>query len=311
MDQLVHDAQTERLLGAFDLAREDDVERRAGANQPGEPLAAARPRENAELHFREAELGQGVMGGHAVTAGEGELEPAAEASAVNPGGDRFGEARHPAQHVLALGREPLGFRGGGEPDELLDIGPGDEVVGLPREEGDGPYGGVLLQRLERREQVLLHGGRNLVDRLVFRIESDDGDTVVGELPGERRPRRHQRRSSTMANPMPPCAQIDRRPNCTSRRVISFASVVTSRVPVAPNGWPMAIEPPIMLMMSSLMSQPSAPHPCRFESTCAANASCTSITPSSFHWIPARSSALGTAKMGAWSSCHPGSTAATA
>src|SRR6266550_897872 len=54
MDQLVHDAQTERLLGAFDLAREDDVEGRAGANQPGEPLAAARPRENAELHFREA-----------------------------------------------------------------------------------------------------------------------------------------------------------------------------------------------------------------------------------------------------------------
>src|SRR5207245_9104034 len=42
MDQLVHDAQAERLLGAFDLARKDDVERRAGANQPGEPLAAAR-----------------------------------------------------------------------------------------------------------------------------------------------------------------------------------------------------------------------------------------------------------------------------
>src|SRR2546427_5896974 len=78
MDQLVHDTQTERLLGAFDLAREDDVEGRAGANQPGEPLAAARPRENAELHFREAELGPGVIGGHAVPAGEGELEPAAE-----------------------------------------------------------------------------------------------------------------------------------------------------------------------------------------------------------------------------------------
>src|SRR2546423_13370768 len=144
MDQLVHDAQTERLLGAFDLAREDDVEGRAGANQPGEPLAAARPRENAELHFREAELGPGVIGGHAVPAGEGELEPAAEARAVNPGGDRFGEARHPAQHFLALGREPLGFRGGRVPDELLDVGPRDEVLGLPREEGDGPHGRVVL-----------------------------------------------------------------------------------------------------------------------------------------------------------------------
>ena len=142
--QLIHDAQPERLPGVLDFAREDDVERRPGTDQPGEPLAAAGPRENAELHFREAELGPGVIGGHAVPAGEGELEPAAEARAVNPGGDRFGEARHPAQHFLALGREPLGFRGGGEPDELLDVGPRDEVLGLPREEGDRPHGGVVL-----------------------------------------------------------------------------------------------------------------------------------------------------------------------
>src|SRR5436309_3337527 len=47
MDQLVHDAQTERLLRAFDLAREDDVERRAGANPAGEARAAARPQETA------------------------------------------------------------------------------------------------------------------------------------------------------------------------------------------------------------------------------------------------------------------------
>src|SRR5439155_24665205 len=68
------------------------------------------------------------------------------------------------------------------------------------EERDGPHGGVVLQRLERRQQVLLHGSRNLVDRFVFQIESDDGYTVIGELPRERRPRSHQRRSSTMAKP---------------------------------------------------------------------------------------------------------------
>src|SRR6185437_14337986 len=50
----------------------------AGADQTGEPLAAARARQNAELHFREAELGPGMIRGHAVPAGEGELEPAAE-----------------------------------------------------------------------------------------------------------------------------------------------------------------------------------------------------------------------------------------
>src|SRR2546426_468997 len=223
MDQLVDDAEAERLPGGFDLAGEDDVERRAGADQPGEPLATARARENAELYLREAELGPGVIGSHAVPAGERELEPTAQARSMDP----------------------------------------------------------------------------------------DGNARVGELPGECRAWSHQRRSSTMAKPMPPCAQIDSRPNCTSRRTISFASVVTSRVPVAPNGCPIAMEPPITLMISSLISQPLAAQPWKFESTCDANASCTSIRPSSFHSIPARSSALGTAKMGACSSCHPGSTAATA
>src|SRR5206468_8396184 len=150
------------------------------------------------------------------------------------------------EHVRALGRVPLGFRGGREPDELLDVGAGEEVLGLPREEGDGPHGGVVLQRVERCEQVLFHHGRKLVDRLVLQVENGDGDAVVDELPGERRARSHQRRSSTMASPIPPCAQIDSRPNYTSRRAISFESVVTSRVPVAPNGWPMAMEPPITL-----------------------------------------------------------------
>src|SRR6266536_4781535 len=96
----------------------------------------------------------------------------------------------------------------------------------------------MLQRLKRREQVLLHRGRNLVDGLALQVEGDDGNAVVGELPSERRPRGHQRRSSTMAKPIPPCAQIDSKPNWTSRRVMSFASVVTGRVPVAPKGWAM-------------------------------------------------------------------------
>src|SRR5216684_8724452 len=311
MDQLVDDAEAERLLGGFDLSGKDDVERRAGADQSGEPLATARAWENAELYLREAELRPGVIGSHAVPAGERELESTAQARSMDPDGDRFGEAGHPPQHFLPLGRKPLGFRGGGEPNERLYVRTRDEVLGFPRKERDGSHGGVVLQRIERREQVLLHRGRELVDRLALQVEGHDGNARVGELPGECRARSHQRRSSTMAKPMPPCAQIDSRPNCTSRRTISFASVVTIRVPVAPNGWPRAMEPPITLMMSSLISQPLAAQPWRFESTCAANASWTSMRPSSFHWMPARSSALGTAKIGAWSSCHPGSTAATA
>src|SRR5207245_1931632 len=73
----------------------------------------------------------------------------------------------------------------------------------------------------------------------------------------------------------------------------------------------AMDPPITLMISWSISQPLAAQPWRLESTCAANASWTSTSPRSRHAMPARSSALGTAKIGAWSSCQPGSTAATA
>src|SRR5439155_20543500 len=99
MHQLVDDTQAERLPGAFDLAREDDIECRAGADQPGEPLAAASPRENAELHLRKAELGPGVIGGDPVAAGERELEPAAEARAVDPDGAGLGAASHGPQQL--------------------------------------------------------------------------------------------------------------------------------------------------------------------------------------------------------------------
>ena len=47
------------------------------------------------------------------------------------------------------------------------------------------------------------------------------------------------------------------PNCTSRRRISLASVVTRRAPVAANGWPMAIDPPITLVRSQSTS-PTGP-----------------------------------------------------
>ena len=62
--------------------------------------------------------------------------------------------------------------------------------------------------------------------------------------------------------MPPCAQMEISPNCTSRRRISFASVVTSRAPVAPNGCPIAIEPPITLVRSQSTSPtgPAQPEP---------------------------------------------------
>src|SRR5438067_240575 len=196
------------------------------------------------------------------------------------------------------------------------FGAGDEVVSLTREEGDGADTCVVRQGGEAGEEFVLHRARYDVDGLTFEVEHD-GRNAVGDLPGDGGSRergsgrRHYGRSSTMANPIPPCAHTEMRPNWTSRRRISFESVVTRRPPVAPNGCPIAIAPPMTLMMSSLMSHPFAAKPWRFESTCEAKASCISMRPRSFHCMPARSSALGTAQTGACNNCQPGSTAATA
>src|SRR5258708_1019803 len=63
------------------------------------------------------------------------------------------------------------------------------------------------------------------------------------------------------------------------------------------------------MMSSLISKPFAAHPSKLESTWAANASCTSITPRSFHAMPARSPPFRTPHTRPCTNCHPAPTAA--
>ena len=84
------------------------------------------------------------------------------------------------------------------------------------------------------------------------VDRDDGDALLLD-DGEHA----HARSSTIAKPIPPWAQMEIRPNCTSRRRISLASVVTIRAPVAPKGCPMAIEPPRTLVMSQSTS-PTGP-----------------------------------------------------
>ena len=62
--------------------------------------------------------------------------------------------------------------------------------------------------------------------------------------------------------MAPAAQMLTRPKLASRLVISFASVVTMRPPVAAHGWPIAIELPLTLTLSQSMALVAFPfHPC--------------------------------------------------
>src|SRR5256885_8610513 len=106
-DQLVYDAEAERLGGALHLAREDDVERRARADQSWQPLATARTRQDAELDFRETDLGLGMVAGDAISARQGQLESAAQARAVDPCDNGLAELRNAVDQLLAFGREAL------------------------------------------------------------------------------------------------------------------------------------------------------------------------------------------------------------
>src|SRR6185295_5532272 len=166
----------------------------------------------------------------------------------------------PAHHLLPLEAQSLRFGLSGERGELFDVRPGDEAVGLPRGQHHRADLGLVADADEQRFELDLHRGVELVDRLAGQVEGHDRDPVA-HLGGEGR-HRYSSRSSTRAYPIPPWAQIEISPNCTSRRFISLASVVISRHPVAANGCPMAIEPPITLVMPQSTSPTGPDSPSR-------------------------------------------------
>ena len=86
-----------------------------------------------------------MIGGDAVVAGERELEPAAEAGAVDRRDHGLGQGLDPADHLLPLEAQPLRLGLGGERGELLDVGAGDEGVGLAGDEHDGLDVGVVAE----------------------------------------------------------------------------------------------------------------------------------------------------------------------
>jgi hypothetical protein len=92
----------------------------------------------------------------------------------------------------------------------------------------------------------------------------------------------------------------------------------TRAPVAPNGWPMEIEPPVTLKRSRSTSPIGLVRPSSasanfleanafmLETIWAANASCISTRSMSESSRPARSRANGAAKAGPWRSWVAGS-----
>ena len=227
----------------------------AQADEPRQPLRAARAGDEPELHLGQAEdrlrdrrrrRGSGRRAPSrgrrpcsdpwmAATTGHGQRPPAGRAA---PG--RRARASRP--------RSRCGWR------EVLDVRAGDEVVGLAAADDHGPHG--------RPASPSRPGARRTPPSSPCRACSPARRARRGSAPG-RRPGRSRargtarRRSGTVSGittgaltaPAPsrsPCRPA-RRPtagrNLPFRRFSSLARVVVIRAPVAPNGWPMAIEPP--------------------------------------------------------------------
>ena len=146
----------------------------------GRAIGAAEPRMKAQHHFRKAEAGIGD--GDPPVAGERDLEPRAEAVAVD---DRDGlrlERRQPVEHMVGLFEHAvdLGRRGA---DELLDVGADREARRLGG--ADDQRGRLLLgDRVQMPVQFLDDAAVDRVDRAVRPVEHQPGDIVPigGEAP---------------------------------------------------------------------------------------------------------------------------------
>jgi hypothetical protein len=144
-NDLIHEAQAEGLRGTLAPAGENHVQSGARTDEAGEPLAPAGARDEPELHLGEPELGLGMIGGDPVMTGKRQLQASAETSTMDRRDDRLLRRLHSADRLLAFEAEPLRLGLGGESGELLDVGAGNEVVGLPRDQDDTSDCRVLTQ----------------------------------------------------------------------------------------------------------------------------------------------------------------------
>ncbi len=86
-DDFLDQAVLQRLGGPDRIAADDHLDRKLRTDRARQTLRAAGARQQAELHFGQAE--PGFLGRDAEVTGQRDLEPAAERGAVNRGHDRL------------------------------------------------------------------------------------------------------------------------------------------------------------------------------------------------------------------------------
>ena len=145
IDDRIDDAPLERLRGADRLRGENQFERLFGADQARHALRTARPRDDAEGHFRQSEPCSGCC--HAVMAREGKFQAAAEGSAVQHRDHRHRERLEPSKQCSELRFLRRAVK-------LADIGTGEKcLAGAQQHERAWLWPGILLQAVEGSRQL--------------------------------------------------------------------------------------------------------------------------------------------------------------
>ena len=128
--QRVGQADRECLLGLDAAPRQHQLQCLARADQAWRSHRAAEARMDAQLHFRQPQRRLAVIGHDAVAARERELEPATERETVDQRDGRTPQRLDRTDDLLAGTHQLVALVGRLELGELLDVGTGDEAVGL-------------------------------------------------------------------------------------------------------------------------------------------------------------------------------------
>jgi hypothetical protein len=195
---LVDQAHGPALVGAEEATRVDHRLGPRRADQPGQPLGAAGPGDDAQEDLGLAE--PGVVGRKPEVGGQGQLAAAAERVAGHGGDHHLGDAGQGGEGGLEVGR-PGRDLGEAATVHLLDVGPGGEhLLAAPEDDRTDPL--VVAGLARRVPQLVLDLG---VERIDGRPVEPDGPDPAGlvdlqtyELTHQRSlPAVRQRRSDCM------------------------------------------------------------------------------------------------------------------
>ena len=179
INDAIDDAFGQRAFGADVLAQRAEFHGRSHAAQTRQPLRAARAGNDTQQHFGLADFG--ARHGHAVVAGHGKLQAAAQRGAVNGAHYRLGRILDTPQQCMHAMRAVDGDFAIGDGSEDLDIGPGDESVARS-DQHDGLGGRVGGGARDARVDAFRHArAERIHGRIVY---GDDGNVVLDGIMDE-------------------------------------------------------------------------------------------------------------------------------